>query len=333
MTSPVDQECFPVVTAEVARFTKVDGCGRPIPGPCSVIVTDDIESISLSPEVDEGERVTVRNMAGRICVDSRPCQSVPFYTATITMCKLMPVLYQLVSGYELFVDDTGHVVGFDVGQNVDCAAGFAVESWGNIPGVACGPLAGVGQWALLTVPYLSAATLSGDIELQNDAYRPVLTATTKLGNAWGTGPFPVMTDSGGNPVPMTSPIAPDKHYRLFKTGLTPPLPACRCFGLSGPPETAPAVTVARDGADPTGMTVIVTVTPPAGSTVTTWQVCFEEFTGTPPVETCANAAGTPLTATHQYATPGTYQIRVRDADNPSVAATTTYVVVTVPIPA
>lgn len=335
MATPVDEKCFGIIGADVARFTKVDGCGRPVPGPCSVIVTDDIQDFTLAPNVDEGDTITVRKMNGKTCLNRRPCASIPDFTATITMCQIMPVLYELVSGYDLVLDDNGEVIGYTVGSDVDCSGGFAAEVWGHIETEqACDPsqAASAGRWALYTVPFISAATLSGDITFTNDAYLPILSGSTKLGNSWGTGIYPVVYDKNGVPSKLFTPIPSDKHYEMIETSFAPPTPACRCFGVSGPPATAPAVAVAKDDTDPTGMTVEVTVTPPVGSTVAIWSVCWEEFTGTPPVQTCTDAAGTPLTATHVYTTPGTYQITVRDKANPSNPATTTYIVITVPLP-
>src|SRR5262245_47777841 len=91
--------CYPAVRGRVARFTRLDDCGCPEPGPCATIVTNDIVTITASAEIEEGEEITVRNMAGSLCISDKPCDSVKWYNIEITMCKIMPALYTLVAGY------------------------------------------------------------------------------------------------------------------------------------------------------------------------------------------------------------------------------------------
>jgi hypothetical protein len=222
--------CYPVVRGRVARFTRVDNCGCPTPGPCSSMVTEDIVTVTISPEVEEGEEITVRNMAGKLCISDKPCDSIKWFNVEITMCKQIPALYSLIAGYTTAHNFSGQVVGFGISSDIDCSGGFAFEIWGETPGVVCVPGASAGQWDYLIIPWVSAATLSGDIEIGNSARQPVLTGRSKTGHCWGSGPYDVQVIDGiGTCGPLIEPIPPDMHLWDLLVSCPPPTPACECI--------------------------------------------------------------------------------------------------------
>lgn len=222
--------CYPVVRGRVARFTRVDNCGCPTPGPCSSMVTEDVVGVTISPEVEEGEEITVRNMAGKLCISDKPCDTTKWFNVEITMCKQIPALYSLVAGYTTAHDRNGLVVGFGISSNIDCTGGFALEIWGDTPGQGCAPGSSLGQWDYLVLPWVSAATLSGDIEIGNAARQPVLSGRTKSGHCWGSGPYDVQVIDAMNTCgPLIDPIPPDMHLWDLLVSCPPPTPACECI--------------------------------------------------------------------------------------------------------
>lgn len=238
--------CFPSVRAQTARFTALDGCGKPFPGPCSTIVTDDIVSVKATAEVDEGEEISVKNFAGKLCISDKPPKIVKWFTLEVILCKIMPALLAMTSNYESVTDDQGNIIGYDVGSNVDGNTGL--ELWGEIPGQACA--AGFSsQFAHLTFPWISAMSYSGDLMVENNAMQPTLSGTTKTGHGWGVGPYDITVDKDGNPAPNFTPIASDKHFRHQVVYLDPPAPACECVELEVPPLAAAAVEAAPPAAD------------------------------------------------------------------------------------
>lgn len=228
--------CYPVVRARAARFTKVDDCGCPKPGLCNIIVTNDIVTVAASAEIEEGEEITVRNFAGQLCISDKPCDSLKWYNLEITMCKNIPALYALTSGYQTAHNANGEVVGFGISSNIDCSGGFALELWGDVPGQTCVPGTTGGQFDYLIFPWVSAATLTGDIEIGNSARQPVLRGRTKTGGCWGTGPYPVQnTAVAGDPVvpgPLIDAIPPEMHMWDLLVSIPPPTPACECEDLT-----------------------------------------------------------------------------------------------------
>lgn len=285
--------CFPTVRGRVARFTALDGCGRPKPGPCGTIVTDDIVSISASAEVEEGEEITVRNMAGKLCISDKPPSSVKWFTLEIVLCKVMPPLLSMTSNYEQVIDDKGDIIGYDVGANVD--GNFALEVWGDVPGVqTCEGVQASGQFSYLLFPWVGGMTYSGDLEIQNDAFQPTLSGTTKTGSGWGVGPYDVTVDQAGDPSPMFTPIGPDKHFRHQIVYLDPPEPACECQELVDPDLQIGAVQTNP----PDGLEVQLT-----GNKSTVSDLDWGDGT---------TAASSPVPTTHTYADPGKYVISATD---------------------
>jgi hypothetical protein len=318
--------CYPVVRGEVARFTRVDDCGRPLPGACSVIVTDAIETIVATAELEEGEEISEKNMAGKICIADKPCDALKWYTIEITLCKVFPALYSLVAGYRSTVAMDNTINGYAIGQNIDCSGGFALEVWGNIPGVGCGSEAQTGQWDYLLFPWVSAAILSGNIEVGNAARKPVLTGRTKIGHAWGTGPFNVDTNpTSGVPIKLFDPPTSDEHLVDEVVHLAPPTPDCACIPLDG--ANAPTVTAEKDETDVTGNTVELTKTTMVGP----FSVDFGDGTAVVPWTAVATSL------THAYTPPVTcttsarcqYTIKVFDPDDISK---TKFIEVLIPFP-
>lgn len=295
--------CFPTVRGRVARFTRVDGCGRPLPGSCSTIVTEDIVSIKASAEVEEGEEISVKNMAGKLCISDKACDSIKWFTVEITLCKVNPALMSLVSGYEIVLDADQNQIGYDVSGTIDCDGGFALEVWGDVPGVKClDSDGGGGQYGYILFPWVSAATLSGDLEIQNDALQPVLSGTSKTGHGWGSGPYAVQVGPDGQPGPMIQPIPPDKHFRHAVFTVDPPEPGCDCIPLAPGPE----FTLAESNPpadDRQSVTASITTAGDGMATYIDWGDGTRE-----------DVTAVPATMTHAYTAPGDYTVTAGYSD-------------------
>jgi hypothetical protein len=225
----------------------------------------------------------------------------------ITLCKNIPALYSLTSGYQTAHDANGNVVGFGIASNIDCSGGFALELWGDVPGQACVPGATGGQFDYLIFPWVSAATLTGDIEVGNSARQPILRGRTKTGGCWGPGPFPVQnTAIAGDPVvpgPLIDPIPPEMHMWDLLVTIPPPTAACECEDLTI------FCTAQQAPDDPEGRTVRLRWGTLGGTVVIDW--------GDGSTDTNGGAAGDVL---HEYLTgatpppPATYTITVTNTD-------------------
>lgn len=193
-------KCFPLIRGRMMRVTRLDGCGVPVPGSESVVVTKGMISVALTSNTSEGEPIQVTNANGDLCVDDTPPPKFTGFGAEVTMCNVDPRLLSLMTGQPVVLDASGNVVGFDVNTDVDLdEQGFAIELWSGIPAEACAPGEGK-SYGYFVMPFLKGGVL-GDFTVENAAINLVVTgALTKDGSSWGVGPYNVQTGVGTNEV-------------------------------------------------------------------------------------------------------------------------------------
>lgn len=193
-------KCFPLIRGRAMRVTRLDGCGVPVPGSGSVVTTKGFISVALTSNTIEGEPIQVTNANGENCVNDTPAPKFTGFGAEVTMCKVDPRLFSLMTGQSVVRDASGNVVGFDVESDVDLDdQGFAIELWSKVPAEACEP--GQGQsYGYFLLPFLKGGVL-GDFTVENAAINLVITgAQTKDGSSWGVGPYNVVNSAGTNEV-------------------------------------------------------------------------------------------------------------------------------------
>jgi len=192
-------KCFSLIRGRAIRVTRLDGCGNPVLGPDSVVVSDGFITVGLTANNDEGTEISVQNAAGKTCIQDTPAPKFVNYSIQVEFCGVDPDLVSLMTGQPKVLDGDENAVGFRVNSGIDADdSGFAMEMWSNVPATACEP----GQTAAFgyfLVPFLKGGTL-GDFTIGNDAVNFTLAgANSKDGNHWGVGPYDVV-DSAGNEI-------------------------------------------------------------------------------------------------------------------------------------
>jgi hypothetical protein len=304
---------FPLVRGRKLRVTRLDACGRPVYGPCSVIVTEGFISVALTANTNEGDTITVTNANGKTCIQDVPCPEFNGYGVEVTFCNVDPALFALMSGQDPVVDANGDTVGFRMSTDADgCASGYALELWAGVPGAACStdPNA-AGSFGYILLPFVMGGVL-GDFTIENAAINFVLTGgQTKDGSGWGIGPYDVVGDPG-TPTPLDLPIGPGDALHVQYTEVAPPDDTMGCLPLLDP--TDPALTSAT-AVVASGVATITLV--PAGAGDPVW---FDWGDGTMtyyPDDTVA--------ITHTYTMPGTYDaIAYRGSSQATITITSTF---------
>lgn len=227
---------YPIVGASIMRLTRLDGCGRPVYGNNTRLVTEGFVSIAATAQTLDSEAITVTNANGKPCVSRPAKQSITGFALALTFCKVNPDAFNIVTGQDVVLDADGNAVGFDV--DVDVApgdVGFALEVWSDIIGEACAEGGeGEGTWGYLLYPFVKSGLL-GDHTIENAALTFAITgAATASGGDWGEGPYNVTLDGEGDPSPLLTALTGTKHFRSFFTELAPPEPTDGAVPLDDP---------------------------------------------------------------------------------------------------
>jgi hypothetical protein len=240
--------CFAPVRGRVMRATRVDGCGRAICGPCSVVVSKGWVSVEHSPQVDDGEEINVVNAAGETCVLEPACPTMTGIEVTINFCQVDTDLFAMITGQDPLQNEAGENVGFDYGD-IPCSTGFALETWLGINNPAgCDGASGGAEYGYQVLPWITSARL-GDWTIENAAVTFSITATARSGHGWGRGPYDVQEYLDGTAGPLFTPIAPEKFGRLIKTTVAPPEAECGCQELTGCTTVVTSITAVPDDMD------------------------------------------------------------------------------------
>jgi hypothetical protein len=223
------------------RVTRLNGCGSPVPGSQSVVVSTGVISVEFTANTEEGEAIQVPNFNGDLCINDTPAPKFTGYGININLCGVDPNLVSLLTGQPLVYNDatTPEVTGFKVNSRVDLdASGFALELWTGIAGSACDD--GDQTYGYLLFPYIKGGVL-GDFTVENGAVNFVISgAQSKDGTAWGVGPYDVLRDNGGDPSPLFEALDSYDHLYLNVTPIAPPTAQCGAQPLGVEATTATA---------------------------------------------------------------------------------------------
>ena len=88
-------KCASFVRGRVLRATRLDGCGRPVLGDDSVVVSKGWTSVAYTANTDDGEEINVTNAAGETCVREPAKPKFLGYTVEITFCNVDPDVFAL----------------------------------------------------------------------------------------------------------------------------------------------------------------------------------------------------------------------------------------------
>lgn len=300
------------VRGRMARFTRLDELGRPVYGPGNQAVTKGIISVTYTPNVTEGEAVSVTNFAGEQCITApAPCATIDNWTVAVEFCAVDPcVVLMIYPSWIPYYDDFGAIKGFQIVGGLTCDVGFALEIWGQIGAsgstVQCGPGSVSGSTYWLAPRLVGSAP--GEITISAESTSFTFNGTTTNPVGWRRGPY-LVDIVGGVPSVLRDPVDSAAQLVEFITAVLPPEPTNGCVELPRPvPEEA---TVIIDGlpGDTTEMCVRLIIDNHGFGPVT---VNWGDGSDTEVTADCS-------TITHCYEEDGTYTICVGDQQTPAIS--------------
>jgi len=267
-------KCFALIRGRAIRVTRLDGCGAPVLGPDSQVVSDGFISVALTANTDEGTAIAVTNAAGKVCIADTPAPKFTGYAVTVEFCGVNPDLIALMTGQEKVLDSDDLPVGFKMSSDIDAdESGFALEMWSNVPAAVCEPGgSGGAQYGYFLVPFLKGGVL-GDFTIGNDAVNFTLSgANSKDGNGWGSGPYNVVPDGTGAPAELLEALEANDHLLMQLTDVPPPdTDDCGAQALGVPATSAIAGTPGSySPANSYGRESVATATGLTASPATSW---------------------------------------------------------------
>lgn len=232
-----------LIRGRAMRVTRLNGCGNPVLGPDSVIVTEGFITVTLTPNTSAGDAITVTNAAGNLCVNDTPTPKFINWTVEIALCGVDPELLGLLTGQPVVLNAAGdEIVGFRQNSKVDVdLTGFALELWTGVASDAC-DASGEASFGYLLIPFLKGG-VTGNISVANASIDfTVSGAASKDGSGWGVGPYDVTRDEASNEGPLNEVITAGDHLHMEVVSVPPPEPTEGGSALGVPATGATAGT-------------------------------------------------------------------------------------------
>lgn len=217
--------CHSPIQGRTMRVTRLDTCGVVVTGSCVQVVADGFVSVDMSDDVEEENLFVVRSTPTGCGVKRTP----PLFNwtdLTIKFCVIDPDLLDLVSASPVITDSDDVSVGFATEEIDFGTADFALEVWTNLVGsTAC--VDGVQRYGYLLLPWVGGGVIT-DLSVSNAPLEFTVNANTVSGNAWGVGPYDVVTNGSGVASPLLTSIPADRHRHWQLTTVAPPDATCGC---------------------------------------------------------------------------------------------------------
>ncbi|WP_030672481.1 hypothetical protein [Streptomyces sp. NRRL B-1347] len=226
--------CPLISNVENIRVTRVDSCGRPVCGADNAFVLECLASVSMSPDVEEGEDIEYKAANGKVCGFKRGCPSFRGYEVEVNFFSVSPEFVEITTGNPVVFGFDGQPIGHD-DCSVQCNIGFALELWAPILGDDICDASGLneGKWIYMLLPWITNGVL-GDLEAGSEAVTLVLQGATRSGGGWGIGPYDVLEqDAALTPGPLLTPLGNTCHRRVIQTQIAPPTPGCDYVDVTG----------------------------------------------------------------------------------------------------
>lgn len=205
--------CPKSIKACAMRVTRQDDCGQSLDPltPNSRVQTAGFMELTLSPDIEDGEDITVKNACGDICIRDKDCDRLKGFDATLMLCGIpLPVLEMILDAtlLEDASDETGMTFKGAVlreSKAAACAGPKGLEFWSKNANRAQCVVDGVVQNVYLQwlLPFTRNWEISGDLTFNQGALEVSLSGYCENNPnwvpSWPDSTFPSWVPGNGDP--------------------------------------------------------------------------------------------------------------------------------------
>lgn len=212
------------IRGKTVRVTKLDNCGNPVSGAGGMYVTTGFVTVKSTENYDNGNDIKISNANDTVVVYDKGKETLLNLTMSMEFAVSDTGAIPMMTGDTVITDAGPLTAGWVQSALQPLPAYFALEVWTGLANQACaGTVQKYGYWLF---PFIeNGRVTAGDIA--NASIPFTIMGNTKQGNAWGKGPYDVISSSSSSVVPAWLPaILPTTAHRVFfVTTVAPPTPS------------------------------------------------------------------------------------------------------------
>lgn len=221
--STVVSKSYAPIRGRYIRVTRLDDCGVPVVGSASSYVSKGFISVATKFSWSKPTDVSVSNADQTVAINEPGLSQLLSIGLDIKLSKVNPDLMSIFTGYSTVLDASGASVGYRASSGVQLKACWALEIWSDVAGTFCG--GGAKPYGYTLFPFIRGGSLS-DFTVDSGAASLGISASTREGAGWGTGPYFVVDASTtpGTVTPAVLATAMDVREQMHTqlTTLAPP---------------------------------------------------------------------------------------------------------------
>lgn len=177
------QSCPSMITACAMRITRNNSAGAPIADTVakSRLLIAGFTQLTLAPDIEAGEEITIKNACGNVCVNRKLPDSLKGFNVTLTFCGWNSLAAEMLVGAPLLLDTDGDAIGqVWPDANNDVTKSTQIELWA----VNNSPLAAGDAYTHFLLPKTYNWQLSGQLAFANGAIQLELTGYAVKNPNW-----------------------------------------------------------------------------------------------------------------------------------------------------
>lgn len=197
------------------RVARLEADGTPDIGANNLYVSDALLTLTVTPNVEEGDEFVVKSACGELCVNVKDCDKLKRLDMTMGLCYPDPELLELLVG-DSVVLTSGAAVGYAyprLGGVGGCPNGVSVEVWAKRYDASGNPES-VFPYEHYAYPRVYLQHSGRTIE--NGPVTTELTGFAIENENWGNGPendWPVASDRAAQNLPTATLPTPVCGYQ------------------------------------------------------------------------------------------------------------------------